>query len=153
MSRVAEVRTGVANIDEALEDQGLAGLGMQHWNTSVGEMVEQAIIRREGMLTRRGAMVFLTGKYTGRSPKDKFIVREPSCEDHVDWGPVNQPFEPERFDALHRRILQHLQGREVWVRDAFAGADPVHRVPIRVICERVYHALFARQLFLRPTLE
>jgi phosphoenolpyruvate carboxykinase (ATP) len=137
----------------SLDDQGITGLGRQHWNPSQAVLAEHALARGEGSLSDLGALVFATGKYTGRSPKDKFIVREPSCEAEVDWGEVNQPFAPEAFDALYERVLAHLQGREVWVQDVFGGTDPVHRLPIRVICERAYHSLFARQLFVRPTAE
>lgn len=122
-----------------------------HQNWSQARLVEEAIRRGEGGLADNGALVVLTGKYTGRSPKDKFIVREPESNPHIDWGTVNQPFDPERFDALHKRVRDHLDRRETWRVDAFAGADPTHRLPIRVICERVYHALFARQLFIRPS--
>jgi phosphoenolpyruvate carboxykinase (ATP) len=134
----------------SLDDQGINGLGILHWNPSQAVLAEQALARGEGTLSDRGALVFATGKYTGRSPKDKFIVREPSCEAEIDWGDVNQPFTPEAFDALYERVREHLQGREVWVQDVFGGTDPVHRLPIRVICERAYHSLFSRQLFVRP---
>jgi phosphoenolpyruvate carboxykinase (ATP) len=134
-----------------LDALGTNGQGKTHWNASMSLLVEHALRRGEGVLSDQGALVFETGKYTGRSPRDKFIVREPSCEPHVDWGDVNQPFDAARFDALLERVRAHLHGREVWVQDAFAGAAPGHRLPIRVICERAYHALFARQLFVRPT--
>ncbi|WP_406693467.1 phosphoenolpyruvate carboxykinase (ATP) [Singulisphaera sp. Ch08] len=136
-----------------LEDQGWLGLGPQHWNESQAVLAEHALRRSEGELSDQGALVFKTGKYTGRSPKDKFIVREPSSESEIDWGDVNAPFDPGRFDALHQRVLEHLQGREVWIQDSFGGTEPTHRLPIRVICERAYHALFAHQLFVRPTAE
>ena len=151
MNPTAESRTGTAvGAFLTLEEQGIIGLGPTHWNHSAPILVEQALRREEGILTRRGAMVFRTGKYTGRSPKDKFIVREPSCSDYIDWGPVNQAFEPEKFEALYQRVLTYLKGREVWVKDAFGGTDPTHRLPVRVICERAYHALFSHQLFVRP---
>ncbi|HEV3163480.1 MAG TPA: phosphoenolpyruvate carboxykinase (ATP) [Isosphaeraceae bacterium] len=151
MSSSADRRIGVAASDVTLEAQGLTGLGPQNWNLPQAVLVEQALIRGEGVFSHQGALVFRTGKYTGRSPKDKFIVREPSSEAHVHWGDVNEPFEPAKFDALYERVCDHLRGREVWVRDAFGGTDPVHRLPIRVVCERVYHALFAHQLFVRPS--
>ena len=122
-------------------------------NLSPARLIEQAIGRGEGMLADSGALVFLTGPYTGRSPEDRFLVAEPSVEAEVDWGKVNRPFDPARFDALADRVVDHLRGREVWVQDAFAGTDPAHRLPIRVVCERAYHALFARQLFVRPSAE
>jgi phosphoenolpyruvate carboxykinase (ATP) len=134
-----------------LEDQGLTGFRAQYWNLSQAVLAEHALARGEGLLTHRGAITFRTGKYTGRSPRDKFIVREPSCESNVNWGDVNQPIDPARFDALYERVREHLRGRDVWVHDAFGGTDPAHRLPIRVICERAYHALFAHQLFVKPT--
>jgi phosphoenolpyruvate carboxykinase (ATP) len=137
----------------ALEDEGFKGLGPQHWNLPQAILVEQALQRGEGQLSHQGALVFRTGKYTGRSPQDKFIVREPSSEAEIAWGEINQPFDPARFDALAKRVVDYLRGREVWVQDTFAGTDPVHRLPIRVVCERAYHALFARQLFVTPTPE
>ncbi len=144
---------GVAASDLSLDDQGWAGTGVQNWNLPPAALAEQAVARGEGTFSDRGALVFRTGQYTGRSPEDKFLVREPSVEGEVDWGGGNRPFEPSRFDALADRVRDHLRGREVWVQDAFAGADPDHRLPIRVVCERAYHALFARQLFVRGTPE
>src|SRR3954447_11122078 len=102
----------------SLDEQGITGEGRRHWNPSPAVLAEHALSRGEGSLSDQGALVFATGKYTGRSPKDKFIVREPSCEAEIDWGEVNQPFTPEAFDALHQRVLTHLRGREVWVQDA-----------------------------------
>ena len=145
MSRVTDEGVEVADGPEAP--------GASHRNLPQAALIEHALVRGEGMLTHLGALAFRTGKYTGRSPKDKFLVREPSCEEHVDWGPVNQPFDPERFDALHERVVRHLAGRETWAVDAFAGTDPVHRLPIRVVCERAYHALFSHQLFVNPSPE
>jgi phosphoenolpyruvate carboxykinase (ATP) len=134
-----------------LEDQGLAGLGPQHQNLPQAALVEQALARGEGQLADSGALVFLTGAYTGRSPQDKFIVREPSSEGEVAWGSVNQPIEPGAFDRLFERVRDHLRGRPVFVTDTLAGADPSHRLAVRVVCERAYHALFAHQLFIAPS--
>jgi phosphoenolpyruvate carboxykinase (ATP) len=135
----------------SLEDQGLAGLGSQNWNLSPVVLIERALRQGEGDLTERGALVFRTGKYTGRSPQDKFIVREPSSEANVGWGKVNQPFDRAKFDRLYDRVREHLRGREVFVVDAFGGTDRANRLPIRVICERAYHALFSHQLFVNAT--
>jgi len=134
-----------------LEAQGLSGLGQQYWNGLQATLVEQAVRLGEGEFSDQGALVFKTGKYTGRSPKDKFIVREPNSAAQIDWGDVNQPIDTSRFDLLLQRVYAYLQGRDVWVQNLFAGADPAYRLPIRVICERAYHALFSRQLFIRPT--
>jgi len=116
-------------------------------------LVEHALARGEGQLSADGALVIQTGTYTGRSPKDKFIVKGPATAEIVDWGSVNQPFDPDAFDALRRRVMAHLtdRNRSMYVVNAVAGADPSHSLKIEVIAERAYHALFARQLFRRPT--
>lgn len=122
-------------------------------NLSTAELIEHALRRGEGVLTADGALNVSTGKYTGRSPSDKFIVRDPSIEDKIDWGPVNQPISPEVFDRLYHRVQAYLQGRPVYVFDGYAGADPDYRLPIRVTTEFAWHNLFARTLFLVPTAE
>jgi phosphoenolpyruvate carboxykinase (ATP) len=121
-----------------------------HINWPASALVEQALLRHEGVLSATGALAVQTGKYTGRSPKDKFIVREPSSEAFIDWGVVNQPFDAEAFDSLERRVRAHLARRETWRVDAFGGTDPTLRLPIRVEAERAYHALFSRQMFVEP---
>ncbi len=140
-------------MDGTLGIEGLESARSIHRNLPRAMLVEHALRRGEGLLTHQGALVFETGKYTGRSPQDKFIVREPSCEAEIDWGRVNQPFEPSAYDALEKRVITHLADRELFVEDAYAGTDPEHRLAIRVICERAYHALFSRQLFVQPTLD
>jgi phosphoenolpyruvate carboxykinase (ATP) len=139
--------------DLAREELPSLESNIEHHNISTSRLVEQAIQRGEGILSSTGALVFQTGQYTGRSPEDKFIVLEPSIEGEIDWGKVNRPFDPSKFEALHARVLAHLESRELWVQQAFAGTDPAHRLPIQVICERAYHALFARQLFVKATPE
>lgn len=136
---------------DCLEKQGFTGLGTAHRNLSQATLVEHALSRSEGTLAHSGAMVFRTGTYTGRSPGDKFIVREPGSETEIAWGKVNQPIGPDVFDRLLERVKEHLKGRDVYVTDTFAGADPTHRLAVRVICERAYHALFAHQLFIPPS--
>src|SRR3974390_3465930 len=122
-------------------------------NLSTPKLVEAAIRNREGMLSARGALVSETGKRTGRSPKDKFTVRDAVTENKVDWGSVNLPFSPEKFDALYERVLEYLGGKQVYVQDLFCGADPRYQLPIQVINEYAWHNLFVRQLFIRPTAE
>jgi phosphoenolpyruvate carboxykinase (ATP) len=153
MSDAADERTADVPGGPSLEEQGLGGLGPLLWNPAPAELAELAVKKGEGLLSDRGALVFRTGKYTGRSPQDRFIIREPSVEEVIDWGPVNQPFDPARYDALRGRVHRHLRDRELYVQDAFAGTDPIHRLPIRIVCERAYHALFAHQLFVQPTRE
>src|SRR5690625_3850018 len=122
-------------------------------NLSTAQLIEHALARGEGTLTADGALVVSTGKYTGRSPSDKFVVKDPSYEHKIDWGSVNQPVSPEVFDRLYHRVEAYLQGRSVYVFDGFAGADPDYRLPIRVTTEFAYHNLFARTMFLVPTAE
>ena len=120
-------------------------------NLTTPKLVEAALINREGVLSSRGALVSETGKRTGRSPKDKFTVKDSITENKVDWGSVNLPFAPEKFDSLYDRVLEYLQAKQVYVQDLFCGADPRYRLPIQVISEYAWHNLFVRQLFIRPT--
>jgi phosphoenolpyruvate carboxykinase (ATP) len=120
-------------------------------NLHSGILVEQAIRRGEGQLADNGALVAYTGKFTGRTPKDKFTVKDPITTDLVNWGDINTAFEPEKFDALFERVVEFLRGRELYVQDLYAGADPKYRLPIRVINQYAWHNLFVRALFVRPT--
>lgn len=122
-----------------------------HRNLPVPALIEVALAQGEGRLTESGALATLTGKYTGRSPGDKFIVDEPEVHDKIAWGPVNQPFAPQAFDRLLDRVTAYLSGKELFVFDGFAGAEPKYRLPIRVVNEYAWHNLFVHQLFLRPT--
>ncbi len=132
-----------------LEQQGIRAAAA-HWNLEVAVLIEHAVRRGEGLLAENGALTARTGQFTGRSPKDKFIVREPSSQDKVWWGPVNQPIDPARFDALYARMRAHMQASEIYVLDCFAGASPRHRFPVRIITELAWHNLFCRQLFIPP---
>ena len=133
-------------------NQLVAG-GRVHRNLSAGVLVEHAIRRGEGRLAANGALVSETGKRTGRSPKDKFIVKDSLTAGQVDWGAVNQPFEPAKFDALFERVLEHAKKQELFVQDLYAGADPKYRLPIRFINTCAWHNLFVHQLFVRPSPE
>jgi phosphoenolpyruvate carboxykinase (ATP) len=134
-----------------LQALGLLPSGPVHWNLSTAALYEEAVRRNEGALAAEGPLVCRTGQHTGRSPNDKFVVREPSSEQHVHWGPVNKPLEEARFDALHRDIMAYLQDRELYVLDAWAGADPAYRLPIRVVNEFAWHNVFARNMFIPET--
>ncbi|GAA3320295.1 hypothetical protein GCM10020331_030700 [Ectobacillus funiculus] len=121
---------------------------------SVSQLVEKKVLmREEGTLTSTGAVSVATGKYTGRSPKDKFIVKEASTADKIDWGTVNQPISQQHFDRLYTKVLEHLQEKKKnsSCLKVFAGADHSCRLPIQVINEYAWHNLFAHQLFIRPT--
>ncbi|HZU33212.1 MAG TPA: phosphoenolpyruvate carboxykinase (ATP), partial [Candidatus Angelobacter sp.] len=122
-------------------------------NLHSGALVEHSVRRGESLLADNGALVAYTGKYTGRSPKDKFTVKDQITAELVNWGDVNQSFEPEKFDALFERVVAYLRGKELFVQDLFAGADPKYRLPVRVINEYTWHNLFVRALFVRPTEE
>jgi phosphoenolpyruvate carboxykinase (ATP) len=119
-------------------------------NLRVAQLVETALLRGEARLAANGALVATTGARTGRSPRDKFIVDDIITHDSVDWGRVNQPFPPERFEALLERVMHHMRERDLFVQDLYCGADPAYRLPIRVIAEYAWHALFVHQLFVRP---
>jgi phosphoenolpyruvate carboxykinase (ATP) len=121
-----------------------------HRNLHAGTLVEHAVRRGEAQLASNGALVAYTGKRTGRSPQDRFIVRDEITANTVSWGQVNQPFEPEAFDALCDQVLDYLRGRELFVQDLYAGAHPDYRLPIRIVNELAWHNLFVRQLFVRP---
>jgi phosphoenolpyruvate carboxykinase (ATP) len=118
------------------------------WNLPAAALYEEAIRRQEGIVAAEGPLACRTGAHTGRSPNDKFVVREPSSEANIAWGPVNQPMDPAQFDLLHRDMVQSLAGKELFVLDCYAGADPAYRLPIRVINELAWHSLFCRNLFI-----
>lgn len=124
---------------------------MVHHNLGSARLIELSVSRGEGILTDQGALNVTTGKYTGRSPNDKYLVAEPEVESHINWGPVNQRMEPSRFEALYQRVLHYLGERELFVFDGYAGADPGARLPIRVVNEFAWQNLFVRQLFIRPS--
>ena len=130
-----------------LELEGVSSGGIK-WNLSTAALYEEALRRQEGVIAAEGPLACRTGLHTGRSPNDKFLVREPSSEANIAWGKVNRPMEPAHFDALHRDLLSSLTGKELYVQDCYAGADPNYRLPIRVINEFAWHNLFARNLFI-----
>src|SRR5437879_11897658 len=114
------------------------------------QLIEHVIQRREGLLADGGALVVRTGQFTGRSPRDKFIVRDDLTESSVDWGPVNQPMSREHFENIYSRAVAFLEGREVFVQDCLAGADPAYSLSVRVVTQLAWHALFAQQLLIHP---
>ena len=135
--------------EHSLESLGIRNVNTVYWNLSTPSLVEEAIRRREARLAHLGPLVVRTGQHTGRSPNDKFIVNEPSSADKVWWGDVNRPLKPEQFSQLYRRLLAYLQGKDLFVQDCCAGADPAFRLPIRVITETAWHNLFARNMFIQ----
>src|SRR5215204_5310462 len=141
MSQAQQQATG-------LEDHGITNVARVYWNLSTPALYEEAVRRREGSISAAGPLVCRTGQHTGRSPNDKFIVREPSTEDRVWWSKVNRPIEAANFDALHQRLLNYVEGKELFVQDCYAGADPRYRLAVRVITEQAWHSLFARHMFI-----
>ena len=130
-----------------LEREGIDTRSVK-WNLSAAALYEEAIRRQEGVLAAEGPLACRTGQHTGRSPNDKFVVREPSSESHIAWGKINRPMDPQHFDLLHRDFLNALTGKDLYAIDCYAGADPDYRLPIRVINEYAWHNLFARNLFI-----
>src|SRR5207249_10212233 len=127
-------RTGSARRAGAgLEVSGLAPQSAVHWNLTPPELYEHAVRRGEGVIAERGPFCAVTTPHTGRSPGDKFLVREPGSKDHIWWGKVNQPLSPAHFERLRGDVIRHLNGQDLFVRDLFAGADAEYRLPIRFV--------------------
>jgi len=143
---VASARKG----DYGLENLGLTNLNKVYWNLTTEALYEEAVFRNEGKITLYGPLVVNTGKHTARAANDKFIVSESSTEQNVWWGPYNRPYSEEKFHDLFNRVQGYLQGKDIFVQDCFAGADPDYQLPIRVITELAWHSIFARNMFITP---
>jgi len=133
-----------------VENHGLTRLRCVYWNLPEAALYEEAIFRKEGRMAAEGPFVVSTGKHTARAAADKFITREQTTEEKVWWGEYNRPFTPPNFNTLLTRLQGYLQGRDIFVQDVFAGADPEHRLPVRIITEKAWHSLFARTMLLKP---
>lgn len=137
---------------EKLHSLGLTAAGSIHYQLTPSELVEQAVLRGEGILNDTGALCIRTGEFTGRSPKDKFIVKDAGTEHSVDWNNFNLPIEEKYFFQLKEKMLAYLGKKEdLWIRDAYACADPAYRLNVRVINENPWSNLFAHNMFLRPS--
>ena len=136
--------------DYGLDNHGLTNLHLAYWNLPTEALYEEITFRREARITRMGPIVANTGKHTARSATDKFVVREASTEGHIWWGEYNRPFSTEKFNDLYNRMQGFLQGRDVFVQDCYAGADPAYRMPIRIVTELAWHSHFARNMFILP---
>ena len=119
-----------------------------HWNLTPPLLYEEVVKRGEAMIAEKGALVIYTGKSTGRSPNDKFFVREPSSMEHVWWEKVNKPFDQDKFEMLKARILDYFSSKELFIQDCYGGADPVYRFPARIITDTAWESLFAYNMFL-----
>ncbi len=140
---------GRVNPSQRLDDQGITGLGQVYYNLMEPALVETALKRGEGTLGNGGAFLVSTGEHTGRSPKDKFVVRTADVEDNI-WWENNKPMDPASFDVLHADMLEHMKGRDYFVQDLYGGADPAHRLDVRMVSELAWHNLFIRHLLRRP---
>lgn len=136
-----------------LHNHGIHNPGTVHWTPHTPALYQHVVRRGEGQIAHLGPLVVYTGQHTGRSPKDKFIVKEASTDAHVAWGKINQPISEAIFDNIYHRLMGYLQRRELYVQDCFVGADPQYRMAVRVISESAWHSLFARNIFIQATKE
>jgi phosphoenolpyruvate carboxykinase (ATP) len=136
--------------DYGLENHGLTNLNSVYWNLPMEALCEEITFRGEARISRGGPIIANTGKHTGRSVNDKFIVKEPTTLDKIWWGEYNRPFNPDKFNEVFSRLQGFLQGRDLFVQDCYAGADPEYRLAIRIITEKAWHSAFARNMFLLP---
>ena len=133
-----------------LENHGFTNLEREYWNLSTPALYEQIVRFREGVIAHLGPVVVRTGQHTGRSPRDKFIVREPTTEHDIWWGDINRPIDAAHFAGLKQRLLAYFQNRAAFVQDLNVGWDPAYRLPIRIVTETAWHSLFARNMFVQP---
>jgi phosphoenolpyruvate carboxykinase (ATP) len=151
MATQTKPASGSPDETNGLERQGLRPSGRVHWNFVAPELMLAAARRGEGEFADMGAFVAVTAPHTGRSPNDKFVVKEPSTEADIDWGKVNQPYSPEHFETLLADVKEHLNGQpELFVQDLRCGADPAHRLSVRYVLPNAWHAAFVRNMFIRP---
>jgi phosphoenolpyruvate carboxykinase (ATP) len=143
---------GRVNPAHTLDQQGITGLASVYYNMLEPALMQAAVERGEGRIGKGGTFLVSTGKFTGRSPNDKFVVRTPEVEDTI-WWDNNAPMAPEAFDTLYADMLEHMKGRDYYVQDLFGGADPEHRLDVRVVSELAWHNLFIRHLLRRPDAE
>jgi len=151
MATQTKPASGSEDTTHGLEQQGLRPSGQVHWNLVAPELMLAAARRGEGEFADMGPFVAVTAPHTGRSPNDKFVVREPGTEADIDWGKVNQPISPAHFETLLADVRAHLNAQpELFVQDLRAGADPAHRLSVRYVLPNAWHAAFVRNMFIRP---
>ena len=133
---------------QLLRDHKIGNINNLYWNLSAPTLYEEALMRGEGQIAQFGPFIVETGPHTGRSPNDKFIVEQSSSRDKISWGKVNRPIAEEYFDRVYNHMLTYIQGRDVFVQDCYAGADPQHRITVRAITEYAWHSLFTQSLLI-----
>jgi phosphoenolpyruvate carboxykinase (ATP) len=146
----AQEQASNLNSEYGLANHGLTNLRVVYWNLPSEALYEEIIFRGEGRISQMGPLVVPSGKHTSRAAQDKFIVREPSSEDHVWWGDYNRPIDADKFNEIFSRLQGFVQGRDLFVQDCYVGADPNYRLPVRIITEYAWHSLFARNMFILP---
>lgn len=144
----SEMQAKALKSDYGLVSHGLTNLRQVYWNLPTESLYEEIVFRGEGHISKMGPILVDSGKHTARAAQDKFVVRDPDTEEHIWWGEYNRPVSPQQFSEVFNRLQGYLQGRDVFVQDCYAGADPEFRLPIRIISEYAWHSLFARNMFL-----
>jgi phosphoenolpyruvate carboxykinase (ATP) len=142
---------GLKNPAADLGAIGFSKIKTAYWNLTPAELIQHTLDQGEGVLSDTGALVIDTGEFTGRSPKDKFTVKDAITENTVNWGEINIPFSPENFDKLYNRVVAYFEDKDVYVRESYACASPEYRLNVRVITEKPWQSMFAYNMFLRPT--
>jgi phosphoenolpyruvate carboxykinase (ATP) len=156
MNNILNIKTPAEDIadvlksDYGIENHGLSNLRKVYWNLPMEALYEEAIFRKEGSITFQGSFIVNTGKHTARAASDKVIVFESSTKDHIWWGEYNIPYSTEKFDELLSRVQGYLQGKDIFIQDCYAGADPEYHLPIRSITELAWHSMFSRNMFILP---
>lgn len=156
MNNILDIKTpaqgeaSAVKSDYGLDNHGITNLRLAYWNLPAEALYEEITFRKEARISHLGPIVANTGKHTARSASDKFIVKEPSTENNIWWGQYNRPFNPDKFNDLFNRVQGYVQGRDLFVQDCYAGADPNYQIPIRIITEHAWHALFVRNMFVLP---
>lgn len=145
------IETGIRNAAASIATTGLKDLAAVYYNFGPAQLYEESIRRGESTLTAQGALMAVTGQHTGRSPKDKFVVRDATTEDQI-WWDNNKPMSPENFAKLHADFIEHAKGKQLFVQDLIGGADAEHNIKVRVVTEFAWHSLFIRNLLIRPEL-
>jgi len=156
MNNILEIKTPAESIAQArkadydLSNHGIGNPRLAYWNLPAEALYEEAVLREEGVTSAGGAFVAHTGRHTARSASDKFVVRHVDSENNIWWGAYNRPFDGEKFDKLYTRMMEYLQGKDVFVQDVYAGADENYRMPARFITEQAWHSMFIRNMFILP---
>jgi phosphoenolpyruvate carboxykinase (ATP) len=146
----SEQQAAILKSDYGLENHGLTNVRKIYWNLPIEALYEEIVFRSEGRIALLGPLIVNTGKHTARAADDKLIVRESATQNSIWWGEYNRPYSSEKFNDLFSRVQGFLQGRDIFVQDCYAGADPNYRFPIRIITEYAWHSLFSRNMFLTP---